>query len=262
MKKVVDERSDRGGGDPFLADHPGAPYLAIKATLAAEISAGRWVPGGKLPSESALVARFGVARMTVNRALRELAEEGRIRRVAGVGSFVEEARPRLPLLLIRSIDDEIAARGGSHHAQVLVHRSLPVPQEVALALALPREAAAFFTRLVHRDGASAIQIEERWVSPLAAPGYLALDPAVETPSRWLTSRITASEIEHVVEAAAADAAQAKLLDLPVDAPLLILRRRTWAAEQPVTLATFVHPAARFSFAGRFRTGAGAASRVA
>lgn len=262
MKKDVDERMGQSEGEGFLSAHPGAPYLAIKATLAAEINQGRWVPGGKLPSESALVARFGVARMTVNRALRELAEEGRIRRVAGVGSFVEEARPRLPLLLIRSIDDEIAARGGRHHAEVLVHKALSAPQEVALALALPRAAPVFFTRLVHFDGQAAIQIEERWVSPLAAPDYLSLDPAAETPSRWLTARITASEIEHVIEAAAADAAQAKLLDLPVDAPLLSLRRRTWAGDQPVTLATFVHPAARFSFAGRFRTGAGAASRVA
>jgi DNA-binding LacI/PurR family transcriptional regulator len=48
-------------------------------------------PGEKLPSESALVKRFGVSRITVGRALRELRERGLINSIAGSGSFV--ARP-------------------------------------------------------------------------------------------------------------------------------------------------------------------------
>src|ERR1700750_2846962 len=88
-----------------------ALYEQIKAHITHKIQDGSWAPGERLPSESELVAQFGVARMTVNRALRELVEEGRIRRVAGVGSFVAEGKPQSTLLQIANIASEIRARG-------------------------------------------------------------------------------------------------------------------------------------------------------
>ncbi len=54
---------------------PQAPYQRIRQHLLAPIQSGAWPPGHRLPSESELVARFGVARMTVGRALRELQNE-------------------------------------------------------------------------------------------------------------------------------------------------------------------------------------------
>ena len=48
-----------------------------------------------MPSEAELVAQFGVSRMTVNRALRELQAEGLVERVQGVGTFAAHAAPRV-----------------------------------------------------------------------------------------------------------------------------------------------------------------------
>ena len=47
-----------------------ALYEQIKAFITHKIQDGSWGAGHRLPSESELVAQFGVARMTVNRALR------------------------------------------------------------------------------------------------------------------------------------------------------------------------------------------------
>ena len=44
-------------------------------------ASGQIKPGDRLPSEHELVAQFGISRMTVNRALRELVDQGRIVRV-------------------------------------------------------------------------------------------------------------------------------------------------------------------------------------
>ena len=75
-------------------------YEQVKAWIRQHIGSGRWKPGDPVPSEAALMQQFGISRMTVNRALRELVEQGRIVRVAGVGSFVAEDKPQSTLLQI------------------------------------------------------------------------------------------------------------------------------------------------------------------
>ena len=79
---------------------PAALYQQVKEHVLRKIAEGAWRAGDRVPSEQELVATFGVARMTVNRALRELAEQGSIVRVAGVGSFVAEEKPQSTLLRI------------------------------------------------------------------------------------------------------------------------------------------------------------------
>ena len=51
-----------------LAEAPLAPYARVKKYLKEGLAAGRWTPGELMPSETELVAEFGVSRMTVNRA--------------------------------------------------------------------------------------------------------------------------------------------------------------------------------------------------
>ena len=62
----------------------------IRQSLTQDIATGRYAPGQRLPSESALVKAFGASRPTVNRALRELQLSGVIERRAGSGSYVRK----------------------------------------------------------------------------------------------------------------------------------------------------------------------------
>lgn len=68
-----------------------AKHENISRELRGEIAAGKYGSTGQLPSEAQLVERFGVSRPTVARALRDLQEEGLVRRQAGSGTYV---RPR------------------------------------------------------------------------------------------------------------------------------------------------------------------------
>ncbi|MCX5398495.1 GntR family transcriptional regulator [Streptomyces sp. NBC_00102] len=69
---------------------PHAPYMTVLDALTAEIKTGKLKPGEKIPSDSELVARFGVARMTARRAVGVLRERGLVRTEWGRGSFVAE----------------------------------------------------------------------------------------------------------------------------------------------------------------------------
>ena len=64
-------------------------YQQVLESIKNDIISGRYQPGQKLPSEAALVKRFGTSRITVGRALRELRQAGLVKSHAGSGSYVE-----------------------------------------------------------------------------------------------------------------------------------------------------------------------------
>lgn len=67
-------------------------YQKVFDTLRDEILSGRYQPGEKLPSEVSLKERFGTARVTVVRAIRELRDSGLIERREGSGTYVRGAK--------------------------------------------------------------------------------------------------------------------------------------------------------------------------
>jgi histidine utilization repressor len=134
----------------------------------ARSATARWRPV-RVPSEQELVNEFGVARMTVNRALRELAEQGVIVRVAGVGSFVAEEKPQSTLLRIANIGEEITQRGHDHRFELLDMRRESASPEVAAALDLAVGASVFHLHGVHFENELPVQIEDRYVNPAWSP---------------------------------------------------------------------------------------------
>ncbi|MBF9030890.1 phosphonate metabolism transcriptional regulator PhnF [Rhodobacterales bacterium HKCCE3408] len=71
----------------------GPIWRTIAGTLRTEIAGGLYPPGGKLPSEAQLAARFAVNRHTVRHALKALAEEGLTFSRRGAGVFVAAPPP-------------------------------------------------------------------------------------------------------------------------------------------------------------------------
>lgn len=67
------------------------PYMQIADELRHGIRAGRYGPGGLLPSESDLIAEYGVARLTARKARRVLVAEGLVEIIPGRGAYVREA---------------------------------------------------------------------------------------------------------------------------------------------------------------------------
>ena len=162
-----------------------SPYQAIKRSISDGIARGQYIPGQVLPSEHELCRSFGVARMTVNRAMRELATENLVRRVPGVGTFVAEPMAQSGLVEIRNIADEIAERGHTHRAQVFVLESAAAVEPVASAFDLPAGAALYHSAVLHFENEVPIQFEDRMIDPALAPGYLEQDFSLITPAQYL-----------------------------------------------------------------------------
>lgn len=84
--EVVPGQGRRVAGEPTDVEATTA-YERIAADLARRVRAEEFGPNDLLPSESTLVAEYGVSRSTVRRAYRELADKGLVVIRHGSGAF-------------------------------------------------------------------------------------------------------------------------------------------------------------------------------
>jgi GntR family histidine utilization transcriptional repressor len=229
-----------------------APYARVKQHLRRELSRGRWKAGEQMPSEADLVAQFGVSRMTVNRALRELQADGLVQREQGRGTFAAPLHKLASTLTIRDLHEEITARGHRHHATVQLAREEAAPAALAERLGLAAGAPVFHTLIVHHDNGVPLQCEDRYVNPAAAPGYLGVDFTQTTPTRYLLDVAPLSDAQFSIEAGTASAEEARLLGIPRGEPCLVVVRRTVARGVPITIARLVHPGSRYLLQAEFK----------
>ena len=226
-------------------------YRQLKELIIRRISTGELQPRDRVPSENELVDSTGVSRMTANRALRELTDEGYVERVAGVGTFVADFKTGLHVLEVRNIADEIALRGHEHSAGVLSCERTPADENAAEVLRCDKGAPLLHVRLVHFESGTPVQLEDRYVVPQFAPHFLDTDFTTTTPSAYLSSISPLQEAEHVVRATMPDKLTRQHLDMRAGEPCLVVTRRTWAHGRPVTFARLCHPGSRFELSGHY-----------
>jgi GntR family histidine utilization transcriptional repressor len=226
-------------------------YQQLKDLIIGRISAGELRPSDRVPSENDLVEAMNVSRMTANRALRELNDEGYVDRIAGRGTFVSDFRAQSHLLEVQNIADEIGGRGHTHSSVVVRQSCQRARGEVARALHVEQGTDVFHLLLVHCENGSPIQVEDRHVLASFAPECLHQNFAAITPSAYLTSIAPLQEAEQVVRAAMPNAAVRQHLDIPEGEPALVVIRRTWSKGRPVTFAHLYHPGSRFELSGHY-----------
>ena len=225
-------------------------YQQVKDLIIGRISTGEYQPSDRVPSENELVESMRVSRMTANRALRELNDEGYVDRIAGRGTFVSDFRSQSHLLEVHNIADEIAYRGHVHSSAVIRQSLQHARGEIAKALHVEQGTEVFHLLLVHLENGLPVQVEDRYVVAGFAPGCLAQDFRTVTPSAYLTSIAPLQEAEQVVRASMPNAAIRKQLQLD-DEPCLVVIRRTWSNGHPVTFARLHHPGSRYELTGHY-----------
>lgn len=226
-------------------------YQQLKDLIIRRISSGELGPRDRVPSENELVESMNVSRMTANRALRELTDEGYVERIAGRGTFVSDFQSRSDILDVRDIADEIARRGNLHSCTVIRQSRQRARGEVAKALQVEQGVDVFHLLLVHSESATPIQVEDRHVVADFAPDCLSQDFTRLTPSAYLTSVSPLQEAEQVVRAQLPNEAVRERLQMPTGEPCLVVLRRTWVRGRPVTFTRLHHPGNRFELTGHY-----------
>ncbi len=215
-------------------------YRDIKADILGKITRGDWKPGSLIPGELELAETYGSARATVNRAMRELAEDGIIERKRKSGSRVRLSPLRQARFDIPIVRREIEERGAAYRYALVESEVVRAPDWVRARMGLsPGETVRHLVCLHFADG-TPYQHEDRWINLAVLPQARDADFRAEGPNEWLVAQIPFSEAEISISATAADAALAAHLACAAGDPLLQIERSTRWGGRAVTFVRLVH----------------------
>lgn len=236
-----------------LPEDPAPLYERVERFILGKIQSGEWATSFRLPSEPEFSRALGISRMTINRAMRELARRNVIDRIPGVGTFVAAKKPAAALVEIQNIADDIRARGEVHTSRVVKLETTTAPTEVSLGMRTAEKAKLFRALIVHSANGVPVQLEDRYVLPSFAPHFLKQDYTAMTTTAYLYSVSPPTESDHLIEAVRGEDGWCELLAVEPGEPCLVVTRRTWVGDVITNYMRFIHPGSRYSLSGRSRS---------
>nr|WP_319949332.1 UTRA domain-containing protein [uncultured Shimia sp.] len=217
-----------------------ATYKDVKSDILSKITKGDWGPGDLVPNEVDLATTYGCARATVNRAMRELADDGIIERRRKAGTRVRMTPIRQARFDIPIVRDEIEEKGAAYRYS-LVNSSVEVaPDWLRARLQLPAQGKALHLVCMHYADGVPYEHEDRWINLTALPKAEFEDFSECGPTEWLLSTIPFSEVEISLSAALADQSLTNYLSCAVGDPVFTIERSTWWEGEAVTYVRFAY----------------------
>lgn len=227
----------------------------IRSDIERQILSGALKPDDRIPLERELMEIYACSRMTVNRAVSDLANRGLIVRRKRAGSFVAHPPSDSTILDIPDIRLDLERKGYAYGYRLL-HRSVRAARSAEEAGLAGKGGRLIELRGIHRADGQPFGFERRLVNLGAVPEMEGEDFSEMPPGTWLLGHVPWSQAEHRIFAVAADASIAAHLDIAEGTPCLMLERRTWLDGMPVTHVWQTFPGDRHSFIGALtrRTG--------
>ncbi|WP_201581909.1 UTRA domain-containing protein [Psychrobacter glacincola] len=252
-------------------------YQRIKNAILDNIHSGKWQAGNAISTEMALAKEFGVSRMTVNRALKELSEERVLERRQGSGTFVAQQQFNHTFVEVRNIAQDLKSANRDYQAQVVSKRILMAAMlddelrrkfdidEVAESSNTSANttimddstgadsssdvAVLYEVKIIHFADGQPIQFEERWVDAQKVPEFIEQDFSVVNTSDYLIAKSPLERGSYTIRALAAPDEIAALLQIAPQSPTLVLRRQTYSAGRVLTFVKMWHAGDRYQFSG-------------
>lgn len=208
----------------------------IRDEVRRRVHARIWAPGDAIPKEADLAEDFGCARATVNRALRDLAEDGLLERRRKAGTRVALHPISRATLRIPIVRAEVEARGQDYGYDLLGCGKAVPPANIRERMKL-QAAEALHVTSVHFAGGEPLMAEDRWICCDVVPD--AADEGFETVSanEWLMAHAPFTHGDITFSSVLADEARAEMLGIAEGAPLFAIERTTWDGPRAVTTVT-------------------------
>ncbi len=190
-----------------------------------QIVSGVLAPGAALPKEETLCEQFGVSRITVRRALGDLAAQGLVLRRHGLGTFVQSsgAAPRQGASL--GFLDGLRRVATETQVQVLDLQSLVPPANIAALLQLPAGESAVHALRLRSAGDVPLMLTDAWIP--ARLGKRVTRAALEKKAMYellMSQGIRFGRVVQEIGAESANPERARLLRTETGAPLLRMVR--------------------------------------
>lgn len=211
---------------PLLARSPGTSlHRQLFMVLRDEIARGDYATTGALPKEEALCDRFGVSRITVRRALADLAALGLVERRHGLGTFVRGDLRRLHPVPSLGTVESLRQVAQETDVEVLEVSQGHPPPAVAEALRLPPDEPAVHALRLRSIEGTPVMLTDAWV-PLRL-GRRVSAAALRRKALYevlMAQGVQFGRVLQELSAVPGDPLRARLLASEVGAPLLKMVR--------------------------------------
>lgn len=217
--------------DERILSGPLPKYRQLLEILRKQVISGEIPPGGQLPTEDALIERYGLSRGTVRKAIDQLEAERLIRKEHGVGSFALAEHPSAVPFFFS--EEHLVELYGKERVRFedLAKAVIPAPVETAERLHIrPGERLIHIERRQFLDGET-VCYTERDIPEELCPSLMNMDLSNQPLHEVLVfvSEIPLLRAEVEIEARLANAAEARLLNAPLQTPLIAIKRMTYTA---------------------------------
>ncbi|NEN75974.1 UTRA domain-containing protein [Pelistega sp. NLN82] len=226
-------------------------YKQIQEYIMQQITSNAWKAGEKIPTEIDIAVQFKVSRMTVNKAISLLSEQGILFRVAGKGTFVKHHQAEMPLTTIVDLSQEIQQRGSTYSSKVLAQKQLIPAEDIAWHLGVKTGTKVSYVEILHLENNFPTMLERRYVNPLHAPDFITQDFQKITPTAYLLKHFPLSEIEQYIEAINALPEWESILNIPPQTACLQMFRRTWSNNILISYTCLVAVGSRYKLHSRY-----------
>lgn len=234
----------------LVAESSVSLYEQLKLLIKNDILNNIYKPGERMPSETELGELYGVSRITVRRAIKELANEGLLICRQGKGTFVEHPKIRSQILDLGGFT-ETALKPGSRTTRVLSKTIVEATEQIVNYLGLPKEVEVLQVRRLLLEDDSPISIDTAYF-----PKDLFPDIIYKISDNVSTFKIMKEEYGIVMKkaykefsVAISDIEQSKLLECPPGEPLFSINKVIYnPLGRAVHLSNFVALSSRITYA--------------
>ncbi|WP_343313855.1 histidine utilization repressor [Brucella sp. BE17] len=220
----------------------GTLHQQILGDIEKRIVSGDWPPGYRLPFEVDLAKSYNVSRMTVNKVLTRLASAGLIERRKKLGSFVAQPLIQSAILEIHDIEQEVRSLKRNYQFKLLRSRIREATEADVASFGLNKKSNLIQVSCIHFAGETPFCTEERLINLDVVPAAENVDFSKMPPGQWLRLQVPWNTAEHKIYAIAADNETSNSLSINKGSPCLVVQRRTWSEQGPVTFVRFTYPA--------------------
>jgi GntR family transcriptional regulator len=232
-------------------------YLQLAERIQEAIQKGTYREGEKIPTEQELMKRYGVSRVTVRLAMRELLRRGRIIRKQGMGTFVRKKTFTQNIDEIFGFFPSLVRRGLNPILRVLEYEFIAPDDEIHKILELAE--GDWVLRMVRQYilEKSIVMIGQVYIPRTIAEHWTPAEAAQKNTFRLIEENagmaIAFSDLK--ITAVSAKGRLAKWLECPKGSPLLQIRRVACALDhRPLEYAIFYFPAEAYEISTRIWSG--------
>ncbi len=211
-------------------------FRDIKEIVLGRIKDSTWPSDSILPTETDLAKEFSTTRTTINRALRELADEGYLDRKRKSGTRVRAAPIRQARFKIPVVREEVTERGGAYRYNLISSEISSAPEWLVAKLDLKFGQNVRHIRCLHLSNTQPFQYENRWIVLESVPDAREETFTEFSPNEWLVQKVPFTDIEVSFLATRADQLLADLLGASLNEAIFTTERSTWLKGTPVTFA--------------------------